>query len=69
MKLITIKMAGNESELFVLRSKLESEGIKCFMKNEFTTQVINYLPTGVELQVVDSELKRANEIMNQIEAS
>ncbi|MBL4642684.1 MAG: DUF2007 domain-containing protein [Flavobacteriaceae bacterium] len=69
MKLITIKMAGNESELFVLRSKLESEGIKCFMKNEFTTQVMNYLPTGVELQVVDSELKRANEIINQIEAS
>ncbi|WP_139957796.1 putative signal transducing protein [Flavicella sediminum] len=68
MRLITIKKAHIESELFVLKSKLESEGIKCFMKNEFTTQIMNYLPSfEVELQVSSGEFEKAIEILNQMQ--
>jgi len=59
MSLITIKKSHIESELLVLKSKLESEGIKCYLKNEFTTQIMNYLPSfEVELQVSDLDLER-----------
>ena len=64
MSLITIKKSHIESNLSVLKSRLESEGIKCYLRNEFTTQIMNYLPSfEVELQVAESDLKRAQEIM------
>lgn len=67
MHFITIKKSHLESDLLVLKSKLESEGIRCFLRNEFTTQVMNYMPTfEVELQVPDSDLEKATSILNEI---
>jgi len=67
MSLITIKKSHLESDLLVLKSKLESEGIKCYLRNEFTTQIMNYLPSfEVELQVSDSDLERVKEILSEI---
>ena len=60
MKLITIRKSNIEPELSILRSKLESEGITCFMKNELTTQIMNFLPSfEIELQIRDSDLDKA----------
>lgn len=68
MSLITIKKSHIESDLLVLKSKLESEGIKCYFKNEFTTQIMNYLPSfEVELQVSDLDLERVKEILKEVE--
>jgi hypothetical protein len=68
MSLITIKKSHIESNLSVLKSRLESEGIKCYLRNEFTTQIMNYLPSfEVELQVAESDLKRTQEIMKVFE--
>ena len=68
MSLITIKKSHIESELLVLKSKLESEGIRCYMRNEFTTQIMNYMPSfEVELQVSDSDLKSAKNILREID--
>ncbi|GGK51917.1 MULTISPECIES: putative signal transducing protein [Flavobacteriaceae] len=68
MSLITIKKSHIESDLLVFKSKLESEGIKCSLKNEFTTQIMNYLPSfEVELQISSSDLDRAKEIFNEME--
>ena len=65
MKFVTIKESHSESDLLVLKSKLESEGISCFLKNEFTTQIMNHMATfTVELQVPDSEVERAKKIIN-----
>jgi len=67
MSLITIKKSHFESDLLILKSKLESEGIKCFLRNEFTTQIMNHMATfEVELQVLESDLERVKIIMNQI---
>lgn len=64
MKLITVKSAHNQADLVVLKSRLESEGIDCFFKNELTAQVINYVPAFlVELQVYEAELHRVERIM------
>lgn len=68
MSLITIKKSHLESELLVLKSKLQSEGIQCYMKNELTTQIMNYLPSfEVELQVSALDLERVKEILSEIE--
>ncbi len=68
MSLITIKESHVELDLLVLKSRLESEGIKCFLKNEFTTQIMSHMATFVvELQVSSSDLERAQEIIKETE--
>lgn len=68
MGLITIKRSHLESDLLVLKSKLEAEGIPCYFKNEFTTQIMSHMATfDVELQVSESDLERVQEVLNEIE--
>ena len=65
MGLVTIKKAHVAAELLVLKSRLEAEGITCYLKNEFTTQIMNYLPSfEVELQVSALDVERVQEILN-----
>lgn len=66
MKLITIKESHYVSELLILKSRLESEGIECWLKNELTTQILSHIPTFVvELQVKESDLAHAQEVMSE----
>ena len=69
MNLITIKKAHLESDLVVLKSKLEAEGIRCFMKNQYITQIINFMPSFVmELQVAEFDLEEALDILKEFES-
>lgn len=64
MGLVTIKKSHVGTELMVLKSRLESEGIRCYLRNEYTTQIMNYLPSfEVELQVSELDFESAREIM------
>ena len=64
MKFITIKESHYVSDLFVLKSRLESEGIVCRIKNELTTQVMSYMASfTAELQVTESDIERVKEIL------
>ncbi len=64
MRLVTVKQSHYVSELVILKSRLESEGIECFLKNELTAQVLSHIPSFlVELQVKESDLDRVKEIM------
>jgi transposase-like protein len=64
MKFITVKESHYLADLSVLKSRLESEGIKCRLKNELTTQILNHIPSFlVELQVPESDLERVREIL------
>ncbi len=68
MSLITIKKAHIEGDLIVLKSRLEAEGINCFLKNQYITQVINFMPSfAMELQVSEQDLNRALEIIKEFE--
>ena len=67
MSLVTIRKSSHESELLVLKSKLESEGIPCFLRNEYTTQILTHMSSfEVELQVSDKDMERVIEIMDSI---
>jgi hypothetical protein len=66
MKLVTIKESRYAADLAILKSRLESEGIECWLKNELTSQVINYVPSiYAELQVAESDLERVKEILTE----
>lgn len=66
MKFVTIKESHYQTDLVVLKSRLESEGIECCFKNELTTQVLNYIPSFlVELQVPEEDVPRVKEIMTE----
>jgi len=68
MRLVTIKESHQASDLIILKSRLEAAGIECYLKNELTTQVLNYLPSMlVELQVSDADLVKVQEIMQEVE--
>jgi len=67
MSLITIKKSHNESDLFILKNRLESEGIKCFLRNEFTTQLMPHMASfEVELQVYDADMEKVREILTEM---
>ena len=69
MGLVTIEKAHVASELLVLKSKLESEGVICYIRNEYTTQIMNYLPSfEVELQVSELDLEKVRDIMTRKDA-
>lgn len=64
MNFITVKESHYQHDLVVLKSRLESEGIECRLKNELTTQVLNYIPAFlVELQVRENDYEKVKQIM------
>ena len=68
MEFITVKTSHQETDLLVLKSRLEAEGIKCFLKNQFTAQIMSHMATFmVELQVHKSDLDRVREILIELE--
>lgn len=65
-KLVTIKTFTYPHEVYVIRGKLESEGIQTFLKDEMTVQVHNFYSNaigGVKLQVPSEEVEKALSIM------
>ncbi len=56
------------TELAVVKSKLESEGIECRVLDEYTVQAHNFLSQaigGVRLQVAESNLEKARLILEE----
>ena len=66
MKFVTVKESHYQSDLVVLKSIFESEGIPCRLKNDLTTQVFSHLATFyVELQVPESFLEEAIKLIDE----
>lgn len=63
MKLVTLNTYGYLHEMGVDKSKLESEGIECFAKDELSAQAYNTAVGGVKLQVKNSDYYRAKKIL------
>lgn len=70
MKLITIKTFDNSIEAHMLRSKLESEGITCFLFDENIISLnllYNVTVGGIKLKIIESDIKKTQEIIAEIE--
>ena len=67
-KFITVLTVIYPSEMAIARSRLESEGITCFIKDELMTQIAPIYSNaigGAQLQVKESDLKKAVEILKE----
>lgn len=68
MRFVTLIKSHFEAELLVIKAKLESEGITCFLHNQYTTQVLNYMPSfNVELRVEAADYQKAKAIISGLE--
>ena len=67
-KLITVFSFNFAYEAYIVQSRLESEGISCFLQDEYYLQ-LNPLATnaigGVKLQVLERDLNRTIEILKE----
>lgn len=66
--LVTVITFTYQSELMVIRSRLESEGIQCFVENELTAQVQPFYSNaigGIKLQVKEEDVANAIEILKE----
>jgi hypothetical protein len=65
---VTIKTFTYPIDASIIRGKLESEGIECFIKDELTVQVDNFYSNaigGVKLQVREKDVEHAVEILKE----
>jgi len=67
MKFVTVKESHYAADLQVLKSRLESEGIECFVNGELSSQVLNHIPTmQAELKVNESDIEKVKAILIEI---
>ena len=71
-KLVTIATFEYPQHAYIIKSKLESEGIYVYLKDELTIQSDNFLSNaigGVKLQVNKKEVLRAKELLKLFDFS
>jgi hypothetical protein len=67
-ELITIKIFNYHAELYIAKSFLESEGIRCFVQDELINQIMPlYTPAvdGIKLQVEPDQAEQAKQLLIQ----
>ncbi len=72
MDLITIKTFDNFIEAHTMKSKLESENIRCFLFDENIVElnlIYNIAVGGIKLKINKSDAEKAIEIINKFEKS
>ena len=72
MKLITVQTFDNPIDMHLLKSKLESEGIHCFIFDEHTVAINPIMSQGVggiKLKIDEKDKDRACTILQEIEVS
>ena len=68
-KWVTVLTTTLPQQLWIIRGRLESEGIECFIKDELTVQSYNLYSNavgGVKLQVLEKDQQRAVEILIEL---
>ncbi|HTA27083.1 MAG TPA: DUF2007 domain-containing protein [Bacteroidia bacterium] len=66
--LVTILSLPYPQQVYIIKGRLESEGIECFIKDELTVQtnpVYSYAVGGVKLQVKEEDVEAATKILEE----
>jgi hypothetical protein len=64
-ELVTILTFNFPSEAYVIKARLESEGIRCHLQNENFYYKRFFSQSGVQLQVLSSDVERAKIILDE----
>lgn len=70
MSLVTVKIVDSGIEAHILRNKLESEGIRCYIHDEnivTLNPLYNFAVGGVKVKVNEEDLETAKEILQEME--
>lgn len=70
MKLVTIRTFDNSVDAHIFRSKLESEGIRCYLFDDTMVSlnpIYNVALGGIKLKVGNDDAGRAREIISEID--
>jgi len=68
-KIVTIATFTYPSEIAIIKGRLESDGIECFVKDELTVQVNNFYSNaigGIKLQVRQNDVEQALIILKNL---
>lgn len=66
---VTVLTVQYPQQLWIIKGRLESEGIPCFVKDELTVQAYNLYSNavgGVKLQVQQQDVVKAVEILTEL---
>ena len=69
MNLITVKTFDHYTDVHILKSKIESEGIKCFIFDEHTVTngpIYTWAIGGIKLKVKEEDVKKVQLILGEI---
>ncbi|GAA0194794.1 hypothetical protein GCM10009122_58580 [Fulvivirga kasyanovii] len=72
MRLITLKTFDNSIEANLLRSKLESEGVLCFLFDENMVSLnplYNLTLGGIKLKIREADAQKALQIIEEVETT
>ena len=67
MRYLPIQSFDNYIEANIIRSRLENEGISCWLQNETLATIAPFLATpigGIKLVVAESQVDRALELLS-----
>ncbi|MBC7450019.1 MAG: DUF2007 domain-containing protein [Cytophagales bacterium] len=70
MSFVTIRTFENAMDAYLLKSKLESEGIECFLFDENTVSInplYNIATGGIKLRVLEDAAERAETILSELD--
>ncbi|NDH90230.1 MAG: DUF2007 domain-containing protein, partial [Flavobacteriia bacterium] len=71
MKLITLKTFSNAVSAHLLKTRLESEGVECFILDENIVRLNSFYDLavgGIRLQVREEDFQRAKELIEEWDA-
>jgi Putative prokaryotic signal transducing protein len=66
---VTVLTVQYPQELWIIKGRLESDGIRCFVKDELTVQSNNFYSNavgGVKLQVLQEDAETATELLKEL---
>lgn len=70
MKLVTVRTFDNPIDAHLLKTKLESENIMCYLFDENIVRLnplYNITVGGIKLKINESDLEKASQIIQQVE--
>lgn len=70
MEIVSIKVFDNPMEAHILKSRLESEGIPCFLQDENIVSLnplYNYAVGGIKLNIRACDVQQVQDILQEIE--
>jgi len=72
LKLVTVRTFDNPIDAHMLKSKLESEGVSCYLQDEHTIAIdplVSNALGGIKLKINEEDIDKTKSILNELEGA